>query len=360
VPAEISFYELLGVDPNANLKEIKAAYYAAVKKYHPDIDPRPSAHDLMIVLTRAYRVLGDPDHRRAYDLWLGQRKEIIQRRGVREFGRPQPKREPQTSVLSRAKRGERAAGERRRFVDRGRAFVESIRFAQRLEAVGRAFDLRAALAGLSAGFRQAREAARIRLAAPSLVAASVASFARRLGRLRGPGRAVAAVSALMVAFAILTMGLVNGALTGLHRAAPAASSAPERPAAVAAAFRARPLRSPCFDERSGLRGDDLYRQCVRTRVKLHLLMMNSTSGAEIENLELEDAMAELRQAVGAAQINMTSTKAFIAESVATLADIKNSAKDGRVRRIAQNYYDCYARKHCGRPARPATDDFALY
>ena len=71
-------------------------------------------------------------------------------------------------------------------------------------------------------------------------------------------------------------------------------------------------------------------------------------------------MAELRQAVGAAQINMTSTKAFIAESVATLADIKNSAKDGRVRRIAQNYYDCYARKHCGRPARPATDDFALY
>ena len=46
---------------------------------------------------------------------------------------------------------------------------------------------------------------------------------------------------------------------------------------------------------------------------------------------------------------MASTQGFIEESVATFADVKKTAKNEQVRRIAENYYyyyDCQALKHC--------------
>jgi hypothetical protein len=79
-----------------------------------------------------------------------------------------------------------------------------------------------------------------------------------------------------------------------------------------------------------------------------MLRLPPTS-SQMEQDELQDAIAEIRQAVGAAGVHMASTQGFIEESVATFADVKKMAKDEQVRRIAENYlyyYDCEALEHC--------------
>jgi hypothetical protein len=120
-------------------------------------------------------------------------------------------------------------------------------------------------------------------------------------------------------------------------------------AASAVATVAEPTLSPCIDVASGLKGEALYRECVRTRVSLHLQMLDANSDAAREEYELQDAMAEIRQAVGAAQIKMVGTTEFIRESVMTFGEVRRSTKDERMRRIAENYYyyyNCHALKHC--------------
>lgn len=61
---EISFYELLGVRPDASPAEVKAGYRAAMRKFHPDV----GGSDVQAALfQRAYEVLSDPQKRRVYD-----------------------------------------------------------------------------------------------------------------------------------------------------------------------------------------------------------------------------------------------------------------------------------------------------
>lgn len=61
------FYALLGVPENADGDEIKAAYRRLVKIYHPDRNQEDGATEKYLRLNEAYRVLSNPEARKAYD-----------------------------------------------------------------------------------------------------------------------------------------------------------------------------------------------------------------------------------------------------------------------------------------------------
>ncbi|MDO5302236.1 MAG: J domain-containing protein [Tissierellia bacterium] len=62
------YYNILGVDKNADDKTIKSAYRKLAKKYHPDLHPDdPSAQEKFKEVGEAYEVLSDPEKRRTYD-----------------------------------------------------------------------------------------------------------------------------------------------------------------------------------------------------------------------------------------------------------------------------------------------------
>ncbi|KAJ1480879.1 heat shock protein DnaJ domain protein [Baffinella frigidus] len=61
-------YELLGVSPDANDKEIKLAYYKRARDLHPDKNPDdPNAEARFKALSEAYQVLSNPEKRKIYD-----------------------------------------------------------------------------------------------------------------------------------------------------------------------------------------------------------------------------------------------------------------------------------------------------
>jgi DnaJ-class molecular chaperone len=67
-PTQEDLYRSLGVRPSATAEELKAAYRAAIKKVHPDVnDGRPEATREAQRLNAAYEILADPASRAAYD-----------------------------------------------------------------------------------------------------------------------------------------------------------------------------------------------------------------------------------------------------------------------------------------------------
>ncbi len=60
-------YEILQVSRNAEIEVIQAAYRRLAWKYHPDVNPSPTADERMTRINWAYGILSDPVERERYD-----------------------------------------------------------------------------------------------------------------------------------------------------------------------------------------------------------------------------------------------------------------------------------------------------
>lgn len=75
------YYKILGVNRNADQKEIKAAYRRLARKYHPDVNPNNGeAAEKFKEISEAYEVLSDEKKRRLYDTY-GSQWEAAERMG---------------------------------------------------------------------------------------------------------------------------------------------------------------------------------------------------------------------------------------------------------------------------------------
>ena len=62
------YYEVLGVDKNADDATLKKAYRKLAKKYHPDVNPGDKEAEAKFKeATEAYTILSDPEKRKQYD-----------------------------------------------------------------------------------------------------------------------------------------------------------------------------------------------------------------------------------------------------------------------------------------------------
>lgn len=66
---EKDYYKVLGVDRNADQKDIKEAYRSLCKKYHPDINKDPGAEEKFKDVGEAFNVIGNEENRKAYDVY---------------------------------------------------------------------------------------------------------------------------------------------------------------------------------------------------------------------------------------------------------------------------------------------------
>ena len=68
MPSKRDYYEVLGIDRNADEKTIKKAYRKLAKKYHPDTNAgNPAAADKFREINEAYDILSDPKKKKMYD-----------------------------------------------------------------------------------------------------------------------------------------------------------------------------------------------------------------------------------------------------------------------------------------------------
>ncbi|MBD2554048.1 MAG: J domain-containing protein [Limnothrix sp. CACIAM 69d] len=70
---KMTYYDLLGLHPSADVIEIRRQYRELSKAYHPDTTelPLPIATVKFQELNQAYAVLSNPDRREQYDLSIG-------------------------------------------------------------------------------------------------------------------------------------------------------------------------------------------------------------------------------------------------------------------------------------------------
>ncbi|MDP2750125.1 MAG: molecular chaperone DnaJ [Nanoarchaeota archaeon] len=65
--AEKDYYKILGIGRNASKEEIKKAYKALAKKYHPDVSKETNAEEKFKEASEAFRVLADDKARAHFD-----------------------------------------------------------------------------------------------------------------------------------------------------------------------------------------------------------------------------------------------------------------------------------------------------
>lgn len=91
-----SFYEVLGVPREASAQAVKSAFRREAKRLHPDLaastspgEARSREHGMRLLL-EAYRVLSDPEKRRAYDRSLRRRASEEEGFDYRRFLKARP------------------------------------------------------------------------------------------------------------------------------------------------------------------------------------------------------------------------------------------------------------------------------
>ncbi|CAH6420969.1 DnaJ molecular chaperone [uncultured virus] len=67
MPASLSLYAILEIDPTADALTIRSAYKRLALRYHPDKNPSPGAIESFRSIKAAYDVLSDPQQRAQYD-----------------------------------------------------------------------------------------------------------------------------------------------------------------------------------------------------------------------------------------------------------------------------------------------------
>ena len=76
------YYEILGVAPNADKKDIKQTYRQLARKHHPDVNPgNKEAEEKFKTINEAYQVLSDEKQRKKYDELRAQYQQWQQRGG---------------------------------------------------------------------------------------------------------------------------------------------------------------------------------------------------------------------------------------------------------------------------------------
>ena len=63
------YYDILGLSTNANPNQIKKAYIAKAKEFHPDKNKAPDAEQKFKDISKAYSILSDPEKKKQYDLF---------------------------------------------------------------------------------------------------------------------------------------------------------------------------------------------------------------------------------------------------------------------------------------------------
>ena len=76
-----TLYEVLGLASAAGPGQVKAAYYALAKSFHPDVNAADvGAERRFKDINAAYEILSDPKKRAAYDLGLNHKRAEMHRR----------------------------------------------------------------------------------------------------------------------------------------------------------------------------------------------------------------------------------------------------------------------------------------
>ena len=62
-----TYYDILNVNKNASLNDIKSSFRNLAKKYHPDINKETGAEEIFKIIQEAYEVLSNDEKRKEYD-----------------------------------------------------------------------------------------------------------------------------------------------------------------------------------------------------------------------------------------------------------------------------------------------------
>ena len=133
-------YEMFGVEPEANLKEIKRKYFSFAKKFHPDLyykkvdgEEHDNIQNAFTEIARAYDVLKDDDARELYDFKLRKVIEAVRNQKSEEEKTDKPTKE----AFDSHKEAKAAVGQ----FDTGYDFLLSGEIEKSLPYLGRAVSM---------------------------------------------------------------------------------------------------------------------------------------------------------------------------------------------------------------------------
>lgn len=94
-----NYYAILGVTPDSDAQEVKAAYRKLARKFHPDVNKEPGSIKKFKDISEAYEVLSDEKKRKQYDMLNGfykTPKQKVKSEGAKnEYKKTSDQKEPE-------------------------------------------------------------------------------------------------------------------------------------------------------------------------------------------------------------------------------------------------------------------------